>query len=292
MRRERFFCAAESRAHSEAIFGTVAHVRSWLLIEYPSAWRRDAIEDSRLLPPQAKAHVRQIVDRPLLIRRDHCPLEHIRCFFVQSTDPATMTAVSLRSYDDLADFHPTAHKPPAVGPDILYAICTHGRHDRCCAKFGIPLSCAFRDAVGERAWQCSHVGGDRFAGNVVVFPYGIYYGRATPDDVPEIIRRTEAGEIWLPGYRGRSCYPKQAQVADYFARRESGRLAIGEFHPLDRTRLDSGAIRIRLQARSDSTIHTVEFATRADAYHQRLTCDAHEESPVPQYDLRRYSVEL
>ena len=29
-------------------------------------------------------------------------------------------------------------------------------------------------------WQSSHIGGDRFAGNVVFLPEGLYYGRVEP----------------------------------------------------------------------------------------------------------------
>src|SRR3712207_7735232 len=35
---------------------------------------------------------------------------------------------------------------PPVEPvgGLLYAVCTHGRHDKCCAKFGLPVFCALR----------------------------------------------------------------------------------------------------------------------------------------------------
>lgn len=284
--RERFFCAAQSRSNQEAIFGTVAHIRSWFLLEYPSVWRRNAVEDSRLLSPAVRLHIRGLADRTLLIRREHQRGDRLRSFFVRSSDPSFMTQALLRDYDDLLSLEPKGE--PVSG--VTFAVCTHARHDRCCAKFGIPVSCAFRDYVGERAWQCSHVGGDRFAGNVVVFPYGIYYGRVTPADVPEIVRRSDAGEVWLDGYRGRSCYPKAVQVADYFARCESGRLGIDEFRPVERVRLEDDSMRIRLHAKSDASIHTVEFKVRPAPVLQRLTCDATEESAPPQYELRRYVV--
>jgi hypothetical protein len=286
--RERFFCAAQSRANDEPVFGTVAHIRSWVLLEYPSVWRHDAIEDSRLLAAPVRSRLLGMGDRALLIRHDHHRRERLECFFVQSSDPVRMTRALLRDYDELAGLSSSAGD--AVG-GVTFAVCTHGRHDRCCAKFGIPLSCAFRDLVGERAWQCSHVGGDRFAGNVVVFPYGVYYGRATPEDVPEIVRRSDAGEVWMPGYRGRSCHPRAVQVADYFARRESGRLRIDEFRPVDRVTIEPGVTRVRLAARSDATVHRVEFRTAVSLLRQRLTCEAEEESTRPQYELVRYSVD-
>jgi hypothetical protein len=285
---ERFFCALESRARGEAMFGTVAQIRSWLLLEYPSVWRRNAIADSRLLSPELKHHIRGLgVDRALLVRRDHRRAGPLHCFFVTSSEDSA--GAHYHVIDDYEQLRTIEH-PGTPVDGLMFAVCTHGRHDRCCAKFGMPLWCAFRDCAGPRAWQTSHVGGDRFAGNVVVFPYGIYYGRATPEDVAEIIRRSDAGEVWLPGYRGRSCFPRAVQVAEYFARLESSRLRIDEFLPHEAHRLNSGAIQVTLEARSDRTRHTVEYVTRPKAFHQRLTCEAAKESDVAQYDLRSYTV--
>jgi hypothetical protein len=171
----------------------------------------------------------------------------------------------------------------------MYAVCTHGRHDKCCSKFGLPVFCALREQAGTRVWECSHVGGDRFAGNVVVFPYGIFYGRVTPDQCAEIVRRSEAKEVWLPGYRGRSCYPRVVQVAEYFARRESGLLHIDEFQPLRTERLGENMRRVELKAGDGN--HIVEFRIDRRAVHSRLTCDSDEPSDAPQYELTRYSVE-
>ena len=38
----------------------------------------------------------------------------------------------------------------------------------------------------EQTWEVSHVGGDRFAANLLVLPDGLYYGRVTPDDAPAV----------------------------------------------------------------------------------------------------------
>jgi len=179
-------------------------------------------------------------------------------------------------------------KPSRPLDEILYAVCTHGRHDKCCAKFGLPVYRAFREEVGKRVWECSHVGGDRFAANVVVFPYGIYYGQVCPDDVAEIVRRTEAGEVWMPGYRGRSCFRRAEQVAEYFARAQSGRLGIDEFRPVATTLLSEDSTRVQLEARSDGSIHVVDFRTRMDTLDERLTCGSMTPSPIPQHELLRY----
>ena len=273
------------------MYGTVARIRSWLLIEYPSVWRRDAINDSLLLSERFKRYIDGLeasgeIERTLLIRQEHFLAGPIRCFSVNSCDaPPQMSSWEIGDYDELVLAPRTGQRVES----LMYAVCTHGRHDKCCAKFGLPVYCALRDRVGAKAWQCSHVGGDRFAGNVVVFPYGLYYGRVTPEEVGDLIETSERGDVWLKGYRGRSCFRRPEQVAEYFARRESGRLAISEFHPIDFI-AGGDRTRVRFQAHSDGSIHVVEFATKAGALSELLTCHSDEPSPVTQYELLHYSV--
>ncbi|HYO80523.1 MAG TPA: sucrase ferredoxin [Bryobacteraceae bacterium] len=284
---ERFFCSAASQARGEEIFGTVGRSLNWLLVECPSVWRRRAIEDSSLFSPSLKAWVRSFdqesVGRTLLIRQEHQCEGPLRCFRVHcGWENPRMETATLREYDDLPQAQFTA------APDhALFAVCTHGRHDPCCAKFGLPVFCALRDVVADRAWQCSHIGGDRFAGNVVVFPYGIYYGRVTPETAPDVVSATERGEICLPLYRGRSCFSRPEQVADYYARRESGELAIDALYPVH-TVVTGERYEVALNAKHGRTC-IVSFRVRSQAFQGRLTCGADSESPVPQFELVSYT---
>src|SRR4051794_24955859 len=113
MSDERFFCAANSRAKQESMCGTVARVRSWLLLEYPGTWWRDAVQDSRLLPASAKHHIGRLtrlgaIDRSLLIRRGHAFDFPVHCFFVRSCGiaPQIMGAL-LPDYDALQNVKPS-----------------------------------------------------------------------------------------------------------------------------------------------------------------------------------------
>lgn len=287
--RERFFCSAESRSKNEPPYGTVARIRSWLLLEHPAAWLDQAIAESRILPDAVKQHLARLSHegrRPLLIRRGYTRHGPLRCFFVHPCEaPPRISRTLLSQCDEVLAISDGA-EPVS---ELLYAVCTHARHDKCCAKFGLPVYSALRDIVGQQAWQCSHVGGDRFAGNVVVFPYGIYYGRVTPEDVAEIVTSSEHGQVWLKGYRGRCCYPRAVQVAEYFARAESGRLAIDEFRVIGRHINDAGTARVRFEAR-DGSVHEVEFTANAGAVRQILTCKSPESSSLPRYELVRYRV--
>ena len=111
----------------------------------------------------------------------------------------------------------------------LFLVCTHGKHDRCCAVYGRPLYDAVRELVDEDwVWQSTHVGGDRFAGNLVTLPDGVYYGRVDAGDALPVVEAALGGRVHLPRYRGRSCHPFPAQAAERAVREETGLLGLAE----------------------------------------------------------------
>ncbi|MDP9392751.1 MAG: hypothetical protein M3Q27_00150 [Actinomycetota bacterium] len=72
----------------------------------------------------------------------------------------------------------------------------------CCAVSGRPLAAALTAAYGDRVWECTHLGGDRFAGNVAVLPHGYLYGRVSP----AAARPRRAGRR-RPGSAGQLAWP-------------------------------------------------------------------------------------
>ena len=74
-------------------------------------------------------------------------------------------------------------------------VCTHGVHDACCAIRGRPVAAALTEQWPGQVWECSHVGGDRFAPNVVVLPDGFYYGNLDPDSAVRTVRQHLAGAV-------------------------------------------------------------------------------------------------
>jgi hypothetical protein len=105
----------------------------------------------------------------------------------------------------------------------VFVVCTHGKRDRCCAKYGRPLYDLVKAKVDPAwVWQSTHVGGDRFAGNVVVLPEGLFYGRVGTDDVDPILDEYFKGRIRLDRYRGRSAYTFPVQAAEQAVREETG----------------------------------------------------------------------
>jgi Sucrase/ferredoxin-like len=98
-------------------------------------------------------------------------------------------------------------------------VCTNGKHDPCCADLGRPVVRALSAAGCPDVWECSHVGGDRFAANVVCLPDGVYFGRVEPEHAATLVTDYRDGQLDLDCYRGRSCFPPLLQAAEVFARR-------------------------------------------------------------------------
>ena len=69
-----------------------------------------------------------------------------------------------------------------------FLVCAHGRRDACCARLGLPLFDALNaQLLPTHLWQSSHLGGHRFAPNVVVLPVGIQLGRIPLERAAEVV---------------------------------------------------------------------------------------------------------
>ena len=53
-------------------------------------------------------------------------------------------------------------------------------------------------------WECSHIGGDRFAANMVVLPDSLFFGRMTAPEAEALLDSHADGQIRLEWFRGRS----------------------------------------------------------------------------------------
>ena len=102
-------------------------------------------------------------------------------------------------------------------PAPLYLVCTHGKHDPCCAARGRPVATALAAVRPGRVWQVSHLGGCRFAPSVLVLPLGLMYGRVPASAAAELVAAAEAGEVMPALLRGRIGVPPAAQAALGFA---------------------------------------------------------------------------
>ncbi len=197
-------------------------------------------------------------------RRERRSAEGIHVFWGQSAERGSwLSTTVIDRYEELLGFD--FADPGSASPHPLLLVCTHGKHDACCARRGVPVFEAMRELVDEGwVWQCSHVGGDRFAGNVVCLPEGAYYGRVEAGDVLELVDGHLAGRVQLELYRGRCCYTFPVQAAERAVREASGTLE------LDGLELVSTA---PIRFRAGGTDYEVEVE-RQEGELAHLTCNA------------------
>ena len=102
----------------------------------------------------------------------------------------------------------------AAGPQRLALVCTNGKRDQCCALRGRPVAAAIADATDWDTWECSHLGGHRFAATMMLLPTGDMFGWLDPESALEVMKRFDLGQLMLSHYRGRSgqSFPEQAAL--------------------------------------------------------------------------------
>ena len=223
----RPLCADVSAANAEPLGATASRIDNWILLEYRGVWGPEPLQGS-MLDPSVKAHLAEQLSRPrsklLFIRRPRQERHGVACYTATTAEgEQTLHRLDLDVHEELVGLDLFgADRGQKVG-EPRFAVCTHGKRDPCCAKFGRPLYDALRDQSDpEWVWQCTHVGGDRFAGNLVCFPEGLYFGRVGLGDVAPLLDHYLAGRIYLDCYRGRAAYSMRVQAAERAVRDRTG----------------------------------------------------------------------
>ncbi|KAI5994847.1 Sucrase/ferredoxin-like-domain-containing protein [Pisolithus albus] len=122
-----------------------------------------------------------------------------------------------------------------VSDDIHLYVCTHMARDCRCGNTGSAVANALREELRRRRdldhrdpstrvrlAETAHVGGHKYAGNVLVYPHGEWLGLVQPEDVPNILETIISKPIrpfsfddepmCPPHWRGRMGLSKDAQV--------------------------------------------------------------------------------
>lgn len=299
--QQPFYCSELSRVAAETTFGTASTGGVWLLLEYAGAWEPKALEGSAL-PPTVKAFFKQILQsiphsRLLFIKRGRFGGDTVSFFVVRCREREPFVVrFELGSYEQLTEIDiasVASGRTLAQGSlttEPLFLVCTHGRRDKCCAKFGVPLYRALRESAGGQVWQSSHVGGDRFAANLVCFPHGLFYAHVTEDAGRRIVGDYVERRLVLAKYRGRACYSYHVQAAEFFARRETGASGLDELRFLASERLGEKSWRIMFEGVGAGKLYEARVSCRMSEFQNYITCHAAEPKSVPQFVLEEFHV--
>ncbi|WP_433462639.1 sucrase ferredoxin [Spirillospora sp. CA-128828] len=209
---------------------------AWLLVEHPGPWP-ERVTDLAGPGPVAEAvrAAKKAGVRPQLIRRPGRrratpPLQVYAAF--SRGDEVWIEGRELADPAELAalDLHALAEgRSPGLGdpvPEPVLLVCAHGRRNACCARTGGPLARSLAARFERLIWETTHVGGDRFAANLVCLPHALSYGDLGETEAVAAVDAYLRGEVVLDRLRGRAGTPEPAQAAEHFVRLHTGYLGV------------------------------------------------------------------
>ena len=232
------FCREESIEAGEPIAGSaVAATDVWVLLEHNRPWGAKAVVESDL-PDPVKAALLGWEDsipgaRVQLIRGDAAVARTGSVALmvgISALDRASLVRFDLRDVTELPDV-PGVVEALRRGREVaaevvtrpVVLVCTNGKRDACCAKWGLPLYTALAARRDLDVWQTTHLGGHRFAPTLLSLPDGLCYGRVPLSRAEDLADAVLAGRVFdLSCLRGRTALSEAAQAAEAQWRAQSG----------------------------------------------------------------------
>lgn len=220
MNQPAFMCSRAAQARGDSMVATAPPAQRWLLIEQEGAWPINALDAfpthvARRIAARAAAEDARVslIRRPGRHPREDRPIRW--AFADVRPGHEGIRWGSAASGADLLDM-PWEVSPGEGEPVAI--VCAHSRHDVCCAMKGRPVAQSLTAQWPGRVWECSHLGGDRFAATMVLLPSGLCFGRITVDNAGSVLDAYEQGRVVPELLRGRCAYTRQEQAAQSLAR--------------------------------------------------------------------------
>lgn len=299
----KFRCSDDARARGDRSVGTAPPARNWFLVEQGGCWGPNAWSGLDI-DPESKDLLEELLEdadaRLMLIRRpgrsqeareearaadaadggrrwcviqrgDSAAADDAVVLWGRAATPdALIAAARLFTEPDTAVDRIEAPAEGMPGPSILL-VCTHGRHDVCCAVRGRPVAAKASELWPKATWECTHTGGDRFAANLIILPDGACYGGMDPDLVESVVTAHLEGRVDPAHLRGPTGHPNRVQAAMVDAFTRFAPLGFGDVTPV----AASGGPdewQVRLEIRGVGQVDLAGHTTVTDP--EFLTCNA------------------
>lgn len=284
-----------SRAVDESPVATATSAWSWVALEVPQAWGRKALPESDLptdvIERLADLGSRLPGGRVIFIKRnDRQDPADRRLYLARSREgESDLYRVDLSDYQDLLDLDVEGVFSGSQDPSVrrveqpLFLVCTNGKRDMCCARYGIAVYNELSQLAPEQVWRSSHQGGHRFAANLIVLPDGLHYGRIDQASGETLFEAHSSGRILLNYFRGRTLYPSHVQAAEHYLRSEHPDLPISAIRLIKSEELAQGRWSVELQAEGLQDSMTMEVGTFESDYQVILTSGTEQEERVTRY---------
>jgi len=206
--------------------------RAWLLIEHPGPWPHEPSD--AVLPGSLRDVVSEAAERGIrlqLIRRpgSRGAGDGVWAGWTAGSEPWLRRGSWSGGLDGLDLEGLAGGRPVSFGSAVtepVFLVCGHAQRNACCARFGGPLGQALAARYPGRVFQTTHVGGHRFAANLVILPHGLYYGPVGLAEATAAIGAYERGAVTVARYRGRAGQPRPTQQAEHEALIRTGSLRV------------------------------------------------------------------
>ena len=229
------FCSDNSRKVGEDIVGTATNNQTYVLIECPPPWNSDAF-NSKWVPDNLRLLVQEAKRAKLpikfqLIANDLSHKVDSTTLLIYHQEEGGAKGYFKREFklENIEQAAATIKKwlwkknlkyqiDATTTRDIL--ICTHGSHDKCCARYGNPFYFQAKNVISNlgldnvRIWKSSHFGGHRFAPTMIDLPQGRYYGNLDQESFKSILTHTGDIKRFQDIYRGWGILPKSIQIVE------------------------------------------------------------------------------
>lgn len=226
-------CSQASAAAGEALDGTgCPGTTHWIGLEYCRPWRPRGVVDTELPAPVAAwlAAQKSLPDtRPLLIRQRG---RRGQALLYANIATGRVHRFELDRYRDVLDlpWHDlrAGRTDQGLTRERPILVCTHSARDHCCGLHGAGVARALLHHAPGRAWQCTHLGGHRFAATLVALPHGVHFGRVRADEAEALVRALDDGSLYdLDRVRGEVALSAPEQAAVLHVRRQLGERRLG-----------------------------------------------------------------
>lgn len=214
-------------AAEEPLTGTAPRAQTWWLVEVSGAWGRQAVADCRF--PEVAALRSDGQRRVILVRR---PGRHpasakqdvLRLWIADGSGGSPRELRVPRTEIAALDADPDERRWDVAIDELAptLAVCANSARDACCGVDGRALLRSLDGVAG--VWECSHLGGHRFAPTALQVRQGMVYGRLTHEAARDIACSDVVDARWCSLMRGSPALAAQLQAVQIAVLRAYGRV--------------------------------------------------------------------
>ncbi|MBZ4187321.1 sucrase ferredoxin [Niabella beijingensis] len=289
--RHVFFCSAASRYFKEEIHGSAANYNGFILLEHSDPFPEKI--DQAHFDPHFIAGLQDLAKKRkaklLLIRNRKTDFKSCRLIYVDCLQQRYLTLHSTLADVAAIRLEYYINNPDAIWEtDPFFVVCTNGKKDKCCSKFGFPVFKFIENHdKAVTVFESTHVGGDRFAANAVCMPFGIYYGRVMVEDVDAILDATELRRIHYENYRGLSTRSFLHQSVECYLREQLRDFSIDFGFRIDAH--EEAREHFNFTVTVNETQYRLSLFKKVIPYPYYLTCKAQKPGNVTKYLLETFT---